>query len=260
MESTIREYLRRLRKALGLDADFSPRILVEIEDHLLEAAEGYLRGGLSQEDAEMLAVQNFGPPELVADALAEEPVDVVPSAGGTVLSYERATRKGGSAMVELELVGVRVVEGEGEPPKPMQVRTEVGKVVTLKSFEPVEGTPLMVLRDPAKNRHLFIYIGLFEATSIAFGLSGVKTARPMTHDFIANILGALPTVVPDRVVITRLVSEGERGGTFYAQLELRHGDATIVVDCRPSDGVALAARLNLPIYADTGLEDAFVAA
>ncbi|HET6949923.1 MAG TPA: bifunctional nuclease domain-containing protein [Acidimicrobiales bacterium] len=96
----------------------------------------------------------------------------------------------------------------------------------------------------------------------------------MTHDFIANLLGTLEDVSVLRVIITktdfpaqlaRQVAEGEAvllegTETFYAELELRDRDHVIAVDCRPSDGIAVAVRLGLPIVAADELEPVFAPA
>ncbi len=98
----------------------------------------------------------------------------------------------------------------------------------------------------------------------------------MTHDLIGNLLQALDDVAVLRLVITkceqelpaelaRQLAEGEAGqltgtGTLYAELELRHRDRVISIDCRPSDGIAVAIRLGVPIVAADGIEPILAAA
>jgi bifunctional DNase/RNase len=90
----------------------------------------------------------------------------------------------------------------------------------------------------------------------------------MTHDFIGNLLWALDDVSVLGVIITkrefpaelaRQLADGEAvllGGTetFCAQLELRKGERIINLDCRPSNGIAVAVRLGVPIVAADELE------
>jgi bifunctional DNase/RNase len=102
-------------------------------------------------------------------------------------------------------------------------------------------TPIVLLREQGTDRYLPIWIGPGEATAIALALEGVEPQRPMTHDLLATIVGTLEATV-DRVVITDL-----RDGIFFADLVLVKGGREIVVSARPSDSIALAARLDAPI-------------
>ena len=111
--------------------------------------------------------------------------------------------------------------------------------------------PIVLLREAdGDHRVLPIFIGAVEATAIAFALQGVTTPRPMTHDLMRDMLAALGASV-ERVVITEL-----RSATYYAELQLRMGDQSPTVSSRPSDAIALAARLGTSIYAEDSLLDA----
>jgi bifunctional DNase/RNase len=114
--------------------------------------------------------------------------------------------------------------------------------------------PIVLLREAeGEHRVLPIFIGAVEATAIAFALQGVVTQRPMTHDLMRDLLGEL-TVAVDRIVITDL-----REGTFFAEIEMTAGGNHHAVSSRPSDAIALAARLGTPIYANEAvLEEAAV--
>ena len=114
--------------------------------------------------------------------------------------------------------------------------------------------PIVLLREAnGAHRVLPIFIGPVEATAIAFALQGVTTPRPMTHDLLRDLLQALGVNV-NRVVITEL-----RDRTFYAEIEMTNNGAGCKVSSRPSDAIALAARLNTPIFADEAvLEEAAV--
>jgi bifunctional DNase/RNase len=110
--------------------------------------------------------------------------------------------------------------------------------------------PIVLLREAnGAHRVLPIFIGPVEATAIAFALQGVTTPRPMTHDLLRDLLQALGVAV-NRIVITEL-----RDRTFYAEIEMTNNGAGCKVSSRPSDAIALAARLNTPIYADEAVLD-----
>jgi bifunctional DNase/RNase len=110
--------------------------------------------------------------------------------------------------------------------------------------------PVVVLREMSEQHRLLpIFIGQPEATAIAFALDGVVTQRPMTHDLLRDVLGGLDTEV-ERVVVTHLEE-----GTFFAELHLRQGERTLVVSSRPSDAMALALRVDCPIFATEELLD-----
>jgi len=100
------------------------------------------------------------------------------------------------------------------------------------------------------HRSLPIFIGPPEAAAIALALQGVELPRPMTHDLMSLMLDALGARLL-RVVVTEL-----RDSTFYAELQLRAGDRNLTVSCRPSDGIALAARTHSPLYVADELMDA----
>ena len=115
-------------------------------------------------------------------------------------------------------------------------------------------SPIVLLREAnGQRRVLPIFIGPVEATAIAFALQGVQTQRPMTHDLMRDVLDALGVGV-DRIVITEL-----RDRTFYAEIEMTTNGSGYKVSSRPSDAIALAARLGTPIFADEAvLEEAAV--
>ncbi|MBX7243706.1 MAG: bifunctional nuclease family protein [Bacteroidia bacterium] len=100
----------------------------------------------------------------------------------------------------------------------------------------------IILEEEGGNRHLPIIIGAPEAQAIALELEKIKTTRPMTHDLISNILDHFDIQLKS-VIITHL-----QEGTFFAKLLLSSHDEEHEIDCRPSDGIALAVRSNAPIY------------
>lgn len=100
-----------------------------------------------------------------------------------------------------------------------------------------------------------IWIGPQEAASIQLALRGEDAPRPLTHDLMHSLLQATSTAL-DRVAITRLVD-----GTFFAELTLGTADGPLVLDCRPSDALALALRAGATVFmaeavlTEAGVED-----
>ncbi len=111
-------------------------------------------------------------------------------------------------------------------------------------------SPIVLLREAqGQHRVLPIFIGPVEATAIAFAQNGVVTARPLTHDLLRDLLVALGVGV-ERIVITEL-----RDRTFYAEIEMTTNGSSHKVSSRPSDAIALAARLGTTIYAEESVLD-----
>ena len=109
--------------------------------------------------------------------------------------------------------------------------------------------PVVLLREQTGDRVLPIYIGPEEAKAIALALEGVATPRPMTHDLFRDTVVALGATL-ERVTVTEL-----RDRTFFAELELRVDGRTVRVSSRPSDAIALAVRVDAPIYASEDVLD-----
>src|SRR6478609_92129 len=101
--------------------------------------------------------------------------------------------------------------------------------------------PIVLLREVTGERYLPIWIGAVEATAIALAQEGVTTQRPMTHDLMRDVLLALSAELT-RVTITDL-----RDGVFYANLVFANG---VEVSARPSDAIALAMRMSVPVFGD----------
>jgi uncharacterized protein len=112
------------------------------------------------------------------------------------------------------------------------------------------GRHVLVLREVDRGRLLMIWVGPWEASAIAMKLQGLTPERPLTHDLFAGVLATLGVTV-DRIVITDLADE-----TFHARIELsRAGDRHDDVDARPSDAIALAVRMGVPVYASPDVLD-----
>ncbi len=111
-------------------------------------------------------------------------------------------------------------------------------------LDPVTQMPIVILKDVAGDSVLPIWVGVYEANAIALEMEKVSTPRPMTHDLIKNVLTGLETQV-HKVVVTEL-----REDTFYAVIWLERGGEVVSVDSRPSDALALALRVDCPIFVD----------
>ncbi len=109
--------------------------------------------------------------------------------------------------------------------------------------------PVIVLKEKEGEKTLPIWVGLFEAQSIALALENVKPPRPLTHDLAKSLIEKLKGKV-DRIVINDL-----RNNTFYARILIKQNGKSIQVDSRPSDAIALALRLKVPIYIDETVLD-----
>jgi len=112
------------------------------------------------------------------------------------------------------------------------------------TMDPVTQMPIVVLKDVNGNSVLPIWVGIFEANAIALEIEKVSTPRPMTHDLIKTVLMGLDTGVR-KVVVSDLKDD-----TFYAVIWLEKNGELISVDSRPSDALALALRLDCPIYVE----------
>ncbi|HEY1219027.1 MAG: bifunctional nuclease family protein [Bryobacteraceae bacterium] len=111
-------------------------------------------------------------------------------------------------------------------------------------MDPQTNMPIVILRDVSGNSVLPIWVGVYEANAIALEIEKVSTPRPMTHDLIKSLLLGLNTSMR-KVVVSELKDD-----TFYAVIWLDRDGETISVDSRPSDALALALRLDCPIYVE----------
>lgn len=112
------------------------------------------------------------------------------------------------------------------------------------AIDPLTNTPIVILKDVEEKRAVPIWIGLFEASAIATELEKVSFSRPMTHDLLHNILMTLD------VKVTKIEINDLKDNTFFANIYFLKDGASVVVDSRPSDAIALALRENAPIFVD----------
>lgn len=119
-------------------------------------------------------------------------------------------------------------------------------LMTIKGLmvDPVTNNPIVVLHDEQGERVLPIWVGTFEANAIALQLENVAPPRPMTHDLLRQIITELKAIVV-RVTVTEV-----KDATFFAVIELAVNGERVLVDSRPSDGIALALRAKAPIYVE----------
>jgi len=122
--------------------------------------------------------------------------------------------------------------------------SEVEMTIRGLMLDPVTQMPIVILKGVGGEQVLPIWVGHFEATAIQMEMEKVSTPRPMTHDLIKNVLTGLETQV-HKVVVTEL-----REDTFYAVIWLERGGEVVSVDSRPSDALALALRVDCPIFVD----------
>ena len=102
--------------------------------------------------------------------------------------------------------------------------------------------PIVILKDMEEERALPIWIGIFEANAIAIKMKDVPVPRPMTHDLIKNILEKV------QATVSRIVINDMEDNTFFAVILLSIDGNEVSIDSRPSDAIALALRVDAPIF------------
>ena len=156
---------------------------------------------------------------------------------GTV---RRLARLGILLIVGIGLLGARD-RSEGPPPSvtgPQEVEV-VGLLLDSQTHQPT-----IVLRGKRDKRAFAMVIGAAEATGIALPLQNVTPPRPLTHDLFMTLFGRL------NVSVTKVVITDLRDNTYFATLVLKTGTATMELDSRPSDAIALAIRAKAPVFAE----------
>src|SRR6202050_4766124 len=121
---------------------------------------------------------------------------------------------------------------------------EVAMQIRGLMMDPASNMPIVILKDVNGATVLPIWVGVFEANAIALEIEKVSTPRPMTHDLMKSLLLGLNTGLR-KVVVSELKDD-----TFYAVIWLDREGELISVDSRPSDALALALRLDCPIFVD----------
>ena len=102
--------------------------------------------------------------------------------------------------------------------------------------------PVVILKDLEGKRYLPILIGPFEATAIALALEGTAVPRPLSHDLMRALLES------QHAKLEQIVIHDIKDSTFFAKLIVRTNGEVQEIDARPSDGIALALRMQAPIF------------
>jgi hypothetical protein len=120
-------------------------------------------------------------------------------------------------------------------------------VVSKLGVDPSNQSYVVVLQEKGGGRMLPIWIGQVEAESIVMQMHNMKRSRPLTHDLCKSIILATGSELR-RVQITKVESN-----TYFGELHLDRDGKSLRVDSRPSDAIAIALRLDAPIYASDTL-------
>ena len=108
---------------------------------------------------------------------------------------------------------------------------------------------VVILKEKISDRYLPIWIGPAEADAIAVKLQNVAVPRPLTHDLLNSVIDTLGAVV-DSIIVNDLKND-----TFYAKIILNVDGGQMEVDSRPSDALALAVRVEAPVYVEESVLD-----
>ena len=120
----------------------------------------------------------------------------------------------------------------------MPVQMELRRII----ISEVDDHQVIILKEVDGDRSFPIVIGIFEATSIDRRVKGMPSPRPLTHDLITAVVEQLGGELQD-IYISEL-----REHTYYAKLRIRHDGEIVEVDSRPSDAIAVAVTVDVPIY------------
>ncbi len=114
--------------------------------------------------------------------------------------------------------------------------------VSAVALDPKHKVPVILLQIDGEDRFIPIWIGLLEASAILVAMEGTEVQRPMTHDLLTTVARVCG------LNVTRVEVSDIRDGTYFAELTVQQGDRVHVIDCRPSDAIALALRTSAPIW------------
>lgn len=106
---------------------------------------------------------------------------------------------------------------------------------------------IVILKDVESDRYLPIWIGPCEADAITVELQEVEVTRPLTHDLLKSMISQMGAEIK-HIMINEL-----RNDVFYARIVLDMNGRSMEIDSRPSDAIALAVRVKVPIYVDEGV-------
>ncbi len=114
-------------------------------------------------------------------------------------------------------------------------------------MDPNTNMPIVVLKDVSSEVVLPIWVGIYEANAIAAEIEKVRAPRPLTHDLLKLLMQSLNATLV-KVVISELKDD-----TFYSVLWMKQEGEWVTLDARPSDAIALAMRMDCPIYVSESL-------
>jgi bifunctional DNase/RNase len=120
----------------------------------------------------------------------------------------------------------------------MEISAELSKVIINEAQE----QQIVVIKEKGGQRSFPIVIGIVEIAAIDRNLKGFKMPRPMTHNLLGSVIEELGGKL-EKIVITDLKMH-----TYFAQLHISCNGDTKIIDCRPSDAIALSVLLNAPIF------------
>jgi bifunctional DNase/RNase len=131
---------------------------------------------------------------------------------------------------------------EESVPEPPEYRPMRQMKVDKLGIDLLTHDPVVILKDLEGKRYLPILIGPFEATAIALALEGTAVPRPLSHDLMRTLLESLSAKL-EQIIIHDI-----KDSTFFAKLIVRTNGEVQEIDARPSDGIALALRMQAPIF------------
>ena len=112
------------------------------------------------------------------------------------------------------------------------------------TIDPASNTPIIILKARESDHMIPIWIGLFEASSIASILQNINFERPMTHDLFKNLLDRL------NISISKIEICDLEENTYFAKIYFTGLESSFCMDARPSDAIAIALRFKAPIFVD----------
>ena len=129
---------------------------------------------------------------------------------------------------------------------PEWIECELAQILLMT--DSISSPQVIVLREKGGTQRSFmVHIGLFEALAINRQVHGETVPRPLTHDLMMAVITTLGGRLL-RVAISDLVEDPEGNGTFFGFLVVERDGGEVVIDCRPSDAIAMATRAQCPIF------------
>lgn len=108
---------------------------------------------------------------------------------------------------------------------------------------------VVVLKEEDQDRYLPIWIGPFEADAITIGLQNIQMTRPLTHDLLKSVIDHM------NASVSHIWVNDLKNDTFYAEIVVEADGQSLKIDSRPSDAIALAVRVHVPIYVAESVMD-----